>query len=77
MRGENMERLKNGKYKLDASEKKMIRILSANARTSVQVLSQELNLSTGKVKYKLERLTVNGVIRGFVVDIDWDKVEEE
>ena len=72
-----MERLKNGKYKLDASEKKMIRILSANARTSVQVLSQELNLSTGKVKYKLERLTVNGVIRGFVVDIDWDKVEEE
>ena len=72
-----MERLKNGKYKLDSSEKKMIRILSANARTSVQVLSQELNLSTGKVKYKLERLTVNGVIRGFVVDIDWDKVEEE
>ena len=55
----------------------MIRILSANARTSIQVLSQELNLSTGKVKYKLERLTVNGVIRGFVVDIDWDKVEEE
>ena len=69
-----MEKVSDGKYLLDEVDKKIIKILSANARTSTRVLGQALNLSLSGVKYRLERLSDTGVIRGYVVNVDWDKV---
>ena len=71
-----MKRVCEGKYVLDETDKKIIKILSDNAKTSTQDLGQALNLSVTGIKYRLERLSTTGVIRGYVVDIDWDKVVE-
>ena len=71
-----MKKVCEGKYVLDETDKKIIKILSDNAKTSTQDLGQALNLSGSGIKYRLERLSTTGVIRGYVVDIDWDKVVE-
>lgn len=66
----------NGKYKLTENEEKMIRILSENGRTSVNQMSKILKLRASSVTDIKSRLEDIGIIKGYVVIVDWDMVED-
>ena len=55
---------------LDDIDVQLLRILYADARTSIAELARALNMSAPSVSERLKRLKESGVIRGFTVEVD-------
>lgn len=55
---------------LDDLDRRMIEILSGDARISLKELASQVNLSSPSASERLKRLEERGVIRAFTVDID-------
>jgi Lrp/AsnC family transcriptional regulator, leucine-responsive regulatory protein len=56
---------------LDAVDRQLLALLSADARTSQRRLSRELRMSPPAIGERVARLERLGVIRGYTVAIDW------
>jgi DNA-binding Lrp family transcriptional regulator len=52
---------------IDATDRTLIALLRADARTPVSTLAQKLKVSRGTVQNRIDRLTARGVIQGFTV----------
>ncbi len=55
---------------LDDLDRRMVAILTDDARISLKELAQRVNLSSPSVSERLRRLVESGVIRTFTVDVD-------
>lgn len=53
------------KYQLDNLDRKILNMLSANARTPFLEIARECNVSGAAVHQRIQKLTAAGVIRGF------------
>lgn len=62
---------------LDDTDRKLIAILSANARLPVSSLAAELDLARTTVQARLERLERRGVIAGYTVKLNEDVVTNQ
>jgi Lrp/AsnC family transcriptional regulator for asnA, asnC and gidA len=61
-------------YYLDDVDKKILSILQTDARTPFSRIAKMLNLSEATIHMRIRRMKEAGVIRGFYVDIDPDKI---
>lgn len=61
-------------YFLDDIDKKILQILQDDARTPFSKIAKMLNLSESTIHIRIKRLKENGVIRGFYVDVDLEKI---
>jgi DNA-binding Lrp family transcriptional regulator len=52
---------------IDATDRALIALLRADARTPVSTLAQKLKVSRGTVQNRIDRLAARGVIQGFTV----------
>ncbi|MDM4763876.1 Lrp/AsnC family transcriptional regulator [Galbitalea sp. SE-J8] len=59
---------------LDATDRRLLVELSADARVPQRRLAELLGMSSPAVADRIARLKARGVIRGFRVDIDWDRL---
>lgn len=59
---------------LDRTDKDIIRSLERDARMSLRSVAEEIGVSLGTVSNRLKRLEDTGVIKGYRVEIDPDKV---
>ncbi len=55
---------------LDEIDRRILEILSEDARILLKDLAQQVNLSSPSVSERLRRLEERGVIRSFTIDID-------
>ncbi|NPA76136.1 MAG: Lrp/AsnC family transcriptional regulator [Candidatus Diapherotrites archaeon] len=62
---------------LDPMDVKILRFLSADARTPFSHIARNLNISDVAVKKRVEKLVQRGIIRSFRVDIDLKKIGYE
>lgn len=68
-----MIKLRN-KYVLDERDEAIIRLLSTDGRTSLSDLAVPLGITRVAVGGRIKRMEQHGVIKGYTVVIDWDKV---
>jgi Lrp/AsnC family leucine-responsive transcriptional regulator len=61
-------------YKLDEIEKKILRILSTNARISILDLMEKTRLSRDVINYRLKKLKKDGIISQYRILIDLNKI---
>lgn len=61
------------KTELDAIDRKILRLLSADARQSYQAIADEVGLSRPSVMERVKRLEEAGYIRGYAVQVDRGK----
>ncbi|MEC7431390.1 MAG: Lrp/AsnC family transcriptional regulator [Candidatus Thermoplasmatota archaeon] len=59
---------------LDQTDRDIIRSLERDARMSLRSVAEEIGVSLGTVSNRLKRLEDTGVIKGYRVEIDPDKV---
>lgn len=59
---------------LDRTDRDIIRCLERDARMSLRSVAEEIGVSLGTVSNRLKRLEDTGVIKGYRVEIDPDKV---
>lgn len=57
-------------YKIDELDYKILQLLSANARESINKIANKLTVSTTTISSRILKLKKAGVIRGFRVNID-------
>ncbi len=55
---------------IDELDRRIIDILSRDARISLKDLAQQVDLSAPSVSERVRRLEERGVIRGFTIDVD-------
>jgi Lrp/AsnC family leucine-responsive transcriptional regulator len=60
--------------KIDENDRKIIEILSLNARTSLRDIKKKVDLSPSSIRNRMERLVSLGVIKKYTVDIDHRKL---
>ncbi|MGY5859610.1 MAG: Lrp/AsnC family transcriptional regulator [Candidatus Thorarchaeota archaeon] len=60
--------------KIDENDRKIIEILSSNARTSLRDIKKKVDLSPSSIRNRMERLVSLGVIKKYTVDIDHRKL---
>ncbi len=63
--------------KIDARDRKIIAILTRNARSSLREIAKEVNLSPSSVRNRMSRLLDKGFIERYTVDIDYRKLGYE
>ena len=59
---------------LDRTDRDIIRSLEQDARMSLRSVAEEIGVSLGTVSNRLKRLEDTGVVKGYRVEIDPDKV---
>ena len=59
---------------LDDIDKKIIKVLEDDARTSLRKISELVDVSLGTVSNRVKRMEKNGIIRGYSVILDPDKI---
>jgi len=59
---------------LDDIDKKIIKVLENDARTSLRKISELVDVSLGTVSNRVKRMEKNGVIRGYSVILDPDNI---
>ena len=59
---------------MDDIDKKIIKVLENDARTSLRKISQLVDVSLGTVSNRVKRMEKNGVIKGYSVILDPDKI---
>jgi DNA-binding Lrp family transcriptional regulator len=60
--------------KLDVKDRKILALLSADARMPVTQLAKQVQLSHDAVQYRIERLKKEGVIIGFFPNVDYSRL---
>lgn len=63
--------------KVDDNDRKIISILSKNARSSLRDIAGVVNLSPSSVRNRMERLVDLGVIKKYTLDVDYRKLGYE
>ena len=58
---------------MDDVDKRILRVLEADARTSLRKIAEEVGVALGTVSNRVRRLEKLGVIRGYTVLLDPDK----
>lgn len=64
------------KYALDKKDEILIWMLTKDGRTADHLISEVLGISRPAVTIRRKALEEAGVIKGYSVIIDWDKVAE-
>ena len=59
---------------LDEIDKKIIKVLQDDARTSLRKISELVKVSLGTVSNRVKRMESNGVIKGYSVILDPDQI---
>ncbi len=59
---------------LDDIDKKIIKVLETDARTSLRKISELVDVSLGTVSNRVKRMEKNGEIKGYSVILDPDKI---
>lgn len=59
---------------LDATDLRILAELSANARASFVEIGRKLSLHPNVVAYRVNKLRQLGVIKGYIVDLDYEKL---
>lgn len=62
------------KYSVDELDKKILRLLSKNARIEYQELSTKLKVAANTIKYRIKNLEKQGVIDGYAISVDYTKL---
>jgi Lrp/AsnC family leucine-responsive transcriptional regulator len=73
-RASSAEHLPNGKPALDAVNRRLLDLLTANPRAGVPELAKVVGMSAPAVRERVNRLHESGVIRGYRLDVDPDAV---
>jgi len=60
--------------KIDDNDRKIIEILSSNARTSLRDIKKKVDLSPSSIRNRMERLVSLGIIKKYTVDVDYQKL---
>ncbi|MFT4307299.1 MAG: Lrp/AsnC family transcriptional regulator [Microbacterium sp.] len=59
---------------IDETDMALLRELAADSRLSQRALARQVNMSAPAVAERIARLERLGVIKGYSVDIDWDRL---
>ncbi len=59
---------------IDDTDYAILKVLAANARVPLLEIAKNVNLTPGAVKYRLKRLEREGVIKGYRVIVDMEKL---
>ncbi|NJF25376.1 Lrp/AsnC family transcriptional regulator [Thermococcus sp. Bubb.Bath] len=59
---------------MDELDMKILRLLQKNARMSYREMAKELKVAVGTVYNRVKKMEEEGIIRGFCVNIDYEKV---
>ncbi len=59
---------------MDKIDMKILRYLKNNARLTASAISEEINLSISAVIERIKKLESNGIIKGYTIDIDQEKM---
>ena len=59
---------------LDEIDKKIIKVLEDDARTSLRKISELVKVSLGTVSNRVKKMEKNGVIKGYSVILDHDQI---
>ena len=60
--------------KIDDNDRKIIEILSSNARISLREIKKRVDLSPSSIRNRMERLVSLGVIKRYTLDVDYRKL---
>ena len=63
-----------GDYMLDETDRRILSVLQRDARTSMRKISKEVGVSLGTVSNRVRKLEGTGVIRGYAVLLDPEKI---
>ena len=63
-----------GDYMLDETDRRILLVLQRDARTSMRKISKEVGVSLGTVSNRVRKLEGAGVIRGYAVLLDPEKI---
>ncbi|MGY5870732.1 MAG: Lrp/AsnC family transcriptional regulator [Candidatus Thorarchaeota archaeon] len=63
--------------RIDENDRKIIEILSGNARISLRDIKKKVDLSPSSIRNRMERLVSLGVIKKYTVDVDQRKLGYE
>ena len=66
-----------GRYKLDIIDKKILKILSKNARTDYVELSENLKLAPNTIRNRIKQLERVKIIEQYTISIDFKKLNKE
>jgi len=61
-------------FRLDDTDRRILRALLRDARQPVAGLARRLGLSESAVRHRIERLVKHGIIRRFTISLDYDKL---
>lgn len=73
----HMRQTQSGKFKLDNTDIKILKILMTDGRISISELSKFVYLNSKNVQARVNDLIRAGIITGFSAVIDREKLEEE
>ncbi len=59
---------------MDELDMRILRLLQKNARMSYREMAKELKVAVGTVYNRVKKMEEEGIIRGFCVNIDYEKV---
>ncbi len=59
---------------MDKIDLKILNCLKGNARLAASAISEEINLSVSAVIERIRKLEASGVIKGYTIDIDQEKI---
>lgn len=62
---------------IDEIDRRILRLLRQDARRTVRDIAQQVDLTVGPVKRRIDRLESTGVIQGYTVRVDQAKVGAE
>lgn len=66
--------IKNNTNKLDQTDKEIIQQLKNNGRKSYRQIAKELDLSVGTITNRVQKLQDNGIIKGFQLQLNPEKL---
>ncbi|MCC7571567.1 AsnC family transcriptional regulator [Candidatus Micrarchaeota archaeon] len=61
-------------YKVDETDKKILKLLSKNARLSYVEMAKKLKITPNSIKYRVKNLEKSGIITGYSIAIDFKKL---
>jgi Lrp/AsnC family leucine-responsive transcriptional regulator len=61
-------------YNIDSIDKQILSILLDNARTSYSDISKHVGLKSPSVIERIKKMESEGIIKGYYVDIDYQKI---
>lgn len=59
---------------IDSTDLKIISLLAGNSRMKLKEIAEGVSLSEPSVKTRIERLTDQGIIRSFTIDVDYTQL---